>query len=219
MQFPELNHRFMHCKIGIESEYKDIEETMAPEVLNVMSNWILDRTKYSIVTQRLYLRPPLEQDTELLKAVFADRDVMKYSPTGCLSEGQIREKIMEWKLEYDKYGFCPFSIIRKQDNKLIGICGLHVSSVYVIEGKSQIEITFRLAKKFWGLGYGFEAAQAVLQDAHKKNQINEIVAIVDVLNDSSRKLVEKIGMYKWKRTTLVGINVDLYKYEVKTSDH
>ena len=60
----------------------------------------------------------------------------------------------------------------------------------------------RLAKKFWGSGYGFEAAQAVLKDACNKNQIKEIIAIVDVLNEGPRKLVEKLGMHKWKQIFL-----------------
>lgn len=169
---------------------------------------------YSIATQRLNLRSPLEEDAEQFMSVLADPDVMKYSPTGCLSKEQIIEKIKEWQKEYTENGFCPFTIIRKQDNAVIGFCGLHVSSTYTIEGKYPTEITFRLAKKFWGNGYGFEAAQAVLQNACAKNQVKEIIAIVDVLNESSRKLVEKIGMRKWKQMTLIGINVDLYKYEI-----
>ena len=152
--------------------------------------------QYPIITQRLYLRPPEEEDLKQLMAIFADPDVMKYSSTGCLSEEQIKEKIKEFKEEYIKNNFCPFVIIRKEDNKLIGICGIHISSTYVIEGKRRIEIMFRLAKKFWGCVYGFEAAQAVLKYACEKLKINEIVAIVDVLNESSRKLVEKIGMQR-----------------------
>ena len=44
LQMPELNHRFQHCKIGTESEYTEIEETMAPEVLKIISEWIVART-------------------------------------------------------------------------------------------------------------------------------------------------------------------------------
>ena len=38
---PELNHRFQHCKIGTEEEYAEIEETISPEVLKIISEWIL----------------------------------------------------------------------------------------------------------------------------------------------------------------------------------
>lgn len=39
--FPDLNHLFQHCKTGSPSEYGDIEETFSPEVLKVISDWIL----------------------------------------------------------------------------------------------------------------------------------------------------------------------------------
>jgi pimeloyl-ACP methyl ester carboxylesterase len=44
LQIPELNHRFQHCKIGTESEYVDIEETMSSEILKIISEWIVART-------------------------------------------------------------------------------------------------------------------------------------------------------------------------------
>lgn len=37
---PELNHFFQHCKTGALSEYATIEETISPEVLTMMSDWI-----------------------------------------------------------------------------------------------------------------------------------------------------------------------------------
>lgn len=35
-----LNHLFQHCKTGLPAEYGEIEETVSPEVLKVMSDWI-----------------------------------------------------------------------------------------------------------------------------------------------------------------------------------
>jgi uncharacterized protein len=40
-KFAELNHLFQHCKTGAPSEYGEIEETMSPEVLKTISDWIL----------------------------------------------------------------------------------------------------------------------------------------------------------------------------------
>ena len=36
-----LNHMFQHCTTGAVAEYKKIEETIAPEVLEMMIKWIL----------------------------------------------------------------------------------------------------------------------------------------------------------------------------------
>ena len=35
-----VNHLFQHCNIGIVTEYQQIEETIAPEVLQVVAKWI-----------------------------------------------------------------------------------------------------------------------------------------------------------------------------------
>ncbi len=42
--FPNLNHLFQTSKTGLLSEYNQIEETMSPEVLKTVSDWILSRT-------------------------------------------------------------------------------------------------------------------------------------------------------------------------------
>ena len=35
-----LNHMFQHCNTGDPSEYKDIEETFAPEALEIITTWL-----------------------------------------------------------------------------------------------------------------------------------------------------------------------------------
>jgi pimeloyl-ACP methyl ester carboxylesterase len=42
-EFPGLNHLFQTCKTGAPTEYAVIEETVAPAVLNTVSEWILKR--------------------------------------------------------------------------------------------------------------------------------------------------------------------------------
>jgi fermentation-respiration switch protein FrsA (DUF1100 family) len=41
---PKLNHLFQTTQTGLLSEYGQIEETMSPEVLKTVSDWILRRT-------------------------------------------------------------------------------------------------------------------------------------------------------------------------------
>lgn len=43
-ELPGLNHLFQHCKTGVPSEYGTIEETISPEVLELIFTWIRDRT-------------------------------------------------------------------------------------------------------------------------------------------------------------------------------
>lgn len=40
-KMPGLNHLFQHCTTGSPTEYANIEETFSPEVLEIMTDWIL----------------------------------------------------------------------------------------------------------------------------------------------------------------------------------
>lgn len=42
--FPKLNHLFQTSKTGLISEYEKIDETISPDVLNTISEWITKRT-------------------------------------------------------------------------------------------------------------------------------------------------------------------------------
>jgi murein DD-endopeptidase MepM/ murein hydrolase activator NlpD len=39
-EYPSLNHLFQHCTTGLPEEYSQIEETISPEVLQDMAEWI-----------------------------------------------------------------------------------------------------------------------------------------------------------------------------------
>jgi uncharacterized protein len=43
IEFPGLNHLFQPCKTGSPTEYAQIEMTIAPEVLKVIGDWIVEK--------------------------------------------------------------------------------------------------------------------------------------------------------------------------------
>jgi fermentation-respiration switch protein FrsA (DUF1100 family) len=45
IELPGLNHLFQTSETGAVSEYGKIEETIAPEALKVMSDWIIEHTR------------------------------------------------------------------------------------------------------------------------------------------------------------------------------
>ena len=44
-ELPGLNHLFQTAQIGVPAEYAKIEETISPEVLKIISDWILEQTR------------------------------------------------------------------------------------------------------------------------------------------------------------------------------
>ncbi|NGX37154.1 MAG: Esterase EstD [Chlamydiae bacterium] len=53
-ELPRLNHLFQTCETGALTEYAKIEETISPKALNLISDWILQRTvkKHQIKNQK-----------------------------------------------------------------------------------------------------------------------------------------------------------------------
>ena len=45
IELENLNHLFQECTTGKMNEYKEIEQTMSPMVLEIISNWIVSVTK------------------------------------------------------------------------------------------------------------------------------------------------------------------------------
>jgi hypothetical protein len=54
---PQLNHLFQHCTTGAIPEYGQIEETMSPEVLHLVSDWIGGHTKLASTSTAALTKP------------------------------------------------------------------------------------------------------------------------------------------------------------------
>jgi hypothetical protein len=58
-EFPKLNHMFQTCRTGLPSEYGEIEETIAPAVLEYVGDWIKQRTQREFRLPRAGDNPPV----------------------------------------------------------------------------------------------------------------------------------------------------------------
>src|SRR5699024_8560735 len=59
-----------------------------------------------------------------------------------------------------------------------------------------IEISYQLAPRWWGAGYGTEAVGKIMSFAFSILKMPRIVAETQAANVPSRKLLEKLGMEK-----------------------
>lgn len=159
-------------------------------------------------TPRLLIRHLTEEDLEALVPILSDKEVMQYSISGPIP----KEKIVTWLnnliAEYDHPGFSVWAIILKDENQLIGFCGIRPIE---IDGRTEIEIIFRLAKAYWNQGYAFEAAEACKEYAFNKLAINSIIAIVDSQNERSINVINKLDMAYEKDSIYEGFPIRVYR--------
>lgn len=76
----------------------------------------------------------------------------------------------------------------KEDNKLIGHCGLKP-----LEDIQEIELLYAFDPKFWGNGYATESARTIIKFAQDELKLKRLVAIVYPSNDKSCNVIEKLG--------------------------
>lgn len=90
---------------------------------------------------------------------------------------------------YARHGFGLYRVELKEDGTPIGMCGLIRR-----DSLPDVDIGYALFPRFWGRGYAHEAASAVVEYARKTLGLARVVAIVSPDNESSIKLLEKLGM-------------------------
>lgn len=103
------------------------------------------------------------------------------------------EAIERWEEEWDEEGFGIFAVELLGSGELIGAVGLSVPE-YLPEVRSDVEITWRLGRQYWGQGYASEAAQATLEFALQDRGLDRVVAVNRAGNEESENVIRKLGM-------------------------
>jgi [ribosomal protein S5]-alanine N-acetyltransferase len=162
-----------------------------------------------INTTRLIIREIIEEDLMALHDLLSNKDVMHYSVHGPYSLEQTKEWLSFIINFYAKNPIGMWAVTEKNNNVLIGICGL----MPLNDNINQYQIGFRLLPSFQGKGYATEAAIAV-RDYGCKMNITEFIAFVVRENKSSIRVVEKIGMRFLKNDIYENIPVLVYEYRM-----
>ncbi len=110
------------------------------------------------------------------KGVRKHADAVKYIQTGPLAS-------------YERFGFGLYLVELKETGVPIGMCGLVKR-----DSLPDVDVGFAFLPAFWSKGYAFEAAAAVKYYARSVLSITRLVAITNPDNESSIKLLEKIGL-------------------------
>lgn len=90
---------------------------------------------------------------------------------------------------YVHNGFGMYLVELKETAVPIGICGLLKR-----ETLDDVDVGFAFLPAYWSQGYAFESARAVLNFAKDVLLLKRVVAITSVDNESSIKLLEKLGL-------------------------
>lgn len=134
-----------------------------------------------------------------------------FAPPGRFSvqdRGEARAKVRERILLYNDRKIGKFPIFLRSTGEFIGTCGLES---FYIDGRSEIELGYRLCIRFWGKGYAAEASAAVLDYGFKHLKLNKIIAFALPQNKASLRILEKVGFHYRRDFIHAGLPHCLYE--------
>ena len=100
-----------------------------------------------------------------------------------------------------------FAVIFRRNNELIGYCGfLHQD----VDGRNEIEISYRLHPDYWNRGLASEAARAVRDHAFHDLRLAKVISLIHPHNVPSRRVAEKNGMKIERETVFRGFPAQVF---------
>jgi RimJ/RimL family protein N-acetyltransferase len=145
-------------------------------------------------TARLALRPRTVADLDLIAALNADPEVMRYiAPVGDPAMG--RDGIAARSFSHVARGLSYWSVfpltaardLLGQD--LLGYVGLIPDG----DAHEQVQISYRFAARHWGKGHAFEAVTRLLRHGFETLALPEIAIVTHPENAASLRLATKLG--------------------------
>jgi RimJ/RimL family protein N-acetyltransferase len=143
-------------------------------------------------TARLLLRQWRDEDGAAFAELSGDTTVMQYL-VPFADRAAMDAWVMAVRRHWQEHGFGPWAVELPGDAPFIGVVGLS-NLRFALPFAPAVEAAWRLARRYWGKGYAYEAAQAAIDDGFGRLGLNEIVAFTVPANRASRRVMEKLGM-------------------------
>lgn len=146
----------------------------------------------ALTTARLRIRHFQQSDREAFVAMRQDAEVARYQGWSSLDLAAAQRFIDDMSAaEPGLPGeWFQFAIADRITDQFIGDCALHVKA----DDPRQAEIGFSLTRQAQGQGFATEAISALLDYLFMERLLARVVAICDVRNHGSYRLLERLGM-------------------------
>lgn len=93
---------------------------------------------------------------------------------------------------WDDFGFGLWMADLKETSELIGFVGLQ-HPVFLPSVADEVEVGWRLGRRFWGHGYATEAGAAAVRHAFEERGLRRLISIIDPANVRSVAVARRLG--------------------------
>jgi len=159
-----------------------------------------DRPLAVLETERLVLKQLADCDADFIRGLLNEPSFLRYiGDRGVRTTDDARRYIQDGPVaSYARYGFGLLRVALKAGDTPIGICG-----VLKRDTLPEPDLGISLLPAWWSKGYAHEAASAVMDHARGPLSLGRILAITSVDNESSIKLLGKLG-FRFERMIRLG---------------
>ena len=141
-------------------------------------------------TPRLSLRQMTPDDLPALKRTLQDPIAMT-AYEHAFSDQEAQDWLDRQLARYQKDGFGLWAVVLKENNEMIGQCGLTIQNW---KSKNVLEIGYLFQKAYWHKGYATEAAMACKEYAYTALDADAVYSMIRETNSSSQNVAVRIGM-------------------------
>lgn len=150
----------------------------------------MNGASFRIETARLLIRPWEAADRPAFTRFVSDPDMMRYISFGrAWDEDRIDAMFARQRGFLEKHGCCVGAAVLKESGAVAGVAGIQPQDI-----SGYYELAWWIWKDWWNRGYATELALALKHHALNVMKLPCIVAIADVPNKASIRVMEKIGM-------------------------
>jgi len=147
--------------------------------------------RFEVESPRLFVRPWRPEDRSVFMQKFVnDADMMLYINHGkAWDETKVESYFERQRRFLAELGCCVGAVVSKESGAVVGGAGIQPQDL-----SGDFELAWSIWKEYWNKGYATEAAAALKDHAFRVMALKRIVAIADVPNLASLRIMQKIGM-------------------------
>lgn len=158
-------------------------------------------------TARLELRPYDVKDVAGLHRLWTEPGVRRYLWDDVVIPVERALQVVESSRgHWETAGYGQWTVRLAGTSEIVGFCGFRPA-----DWQHAPELLYGLATRYWGCGYAYEAAMAVLEFGFTTLGFSSVVAATDAPNAASVRLMERIGMTFERRGSLNGLDTLFYE--------
>lgn len=167
-----------------------------------------------MTTDRLLLRPFSPTDAGDIYRLNADPEVMRYLPKDEVfaEVAAARSFLIRYREGSAERPYERWACLRKSDGAWLGWCGLK------LQENGETDLGFRFHRRYWGRGYGSEAARAWVSWGFATAGLPRIVARTAEGNVSTQRLLTKLGFVRRPEGDHTEDGIDWWNYDLSREE-